>query len=178
VNKKQMTVKQQPQTSSSLNLSDYREKLKLGIVVSEWNPKITQSLLEACIESFKEAGLSDYQIIIRWVPGSYELALGAQYLFEFNNVDGVACLGCIIKGETPHFHYISEATAITIGQLSLKYNRPVSFGVITAETDEHAINRAGGTKGNKGEEAALAVLKMIEMKENLKSENRRSPGFM
>jgi len=173
-----MTVKQQPIISADFKLTVETEKLKVGIVVSEWNQTVTQSLLDACINTFLSAGFHPNQIIIRWVPGSFELSLGAQYLFEFSNVDGVACLGCIIKGETPHFHYISESATLSIGQLSLKYNRPVSFGVITAETDQHATDRSGGAKGNKGEEAALAVIKMIELKESLKTENRRSSGFM
>ncbi|HPD64965.1 MAG TPA: 6,7-dimethyl-8-ribityllumazine synthase [Bacteroidia bacterium] len=173
-----MSVKKKPGSEIVQFSDELKEKIRLGIVVSEWNEKITGSLLEACKDCFKKHGFKEDQIIVHWVPGSFELAYGAQLLFEYSNVDAVACLGCIIKGETPHFHYISESTALTIGQLSLKYNRPVSFGVITSETEFHASDRAGGSKGNKGEEAAMAVLKMLKMKEELKSDNRKSLGFV
>jgi len=172
-----MTIKNQPGKSFSDDKLLEKDKLKIGIVVSEWNEKITNSLLQASLDTFIKYGFKKNQILIKWVPGSYELALGAQYLFEFATVDAVVCLGCIIKGETPHFHYISEASALTIAQLSLKYNRAVSFGVITAEAEQHALERAGGKVGNKGEEAAMAILKMLSLKDELKNENRRSLGF-
>lgn len=173
-----MSVKQSPLDDFSFGFPETKQKIKLGIVVSEWNEKITSALLKACQESFFKQGFHEDQIVVKWVPGSFELAAGAQLLFEFANVDGVACLGCIIKGETPHFRYIAESCAISIAQLSLKYNRPAVFGVITAETEKQAVDRAGGSKGNKGEEAAMALMKMLRIKEELKNENRKNLGFV
>jgi len=172
-----MSVKQGPEENFDFSEVKNIKKLKIGIVTSEWNPKVTASLLEACKKTLRKYNIIDENITEKWVPGSFELPLTAQWFFEFKNVDAVVCLGCIIKGETPHFHYISEAVALKIADLSLKYNRPASFGVITAETDEHAIERAGGKKGNKGKEAAMAVLKMLKIKGDLRYKSQGSVGF-
>ena len=173
-----MSVKQQPDHGFSLPQNAETEKLKIGIVVAEWNLQITSSLLDSCIETLKAHHINQDNILVKWVPGSFELPLAAQWMFEYHNVDAVACLGCIIKGETPHFHYISEAVSLAISQLNLKYNRMVSFGIITAEEERHAVERVGGEKGNKGEEAAMALLKMLKIQAELKEISGGSPiGF-
>jgi 6,7-dimethyl-8-ribityllumazine synthase len=172
-----MTVKSEPGKQAELNKLKRQEDLRIGIVVSEWNSKITDSLKNACVDYFLENGFSEKQLLIKQVPGSFELPLGAQYLIELEDTDAVCCLGCVIKGETPHFDFISEAVALKIADLNLRYNRPVSFGVITANTDEQAVDRAGGKKGNKGEEAAIAALKMLVLKHELKFKNKSGLGF-
>ncbi|MBL6963662.1 MAG: 6,7-dimethyl-8-ribityllumazine synthase [Bacteroidetes bacterium] len=171
-----MPVKSEPSAEFEFLPVKKAEKLHIGIVVSEWNIKITSSLLRKCIETLEKFGISENHIELKWIPGSYELSLAAQWMFEYRNVDGVACLGCIIQGETPHFQFISESVALTIGQLAIKYNRPAAFGVITAETEKQALDRAGGKAGNKGEEAALALLKMLKVKSDL-AEPKSSLGF-
>lgn len=172
-----MAIKEQPESNFDFSGVKNIDQLKVGIVVSEWNTKITSSLLKAALNTFQKHGIKEENIIVQWVPGSFELALGAQMLFDFKNVEAVAALGCVIKGETPHFHFISEAVSLNIGELNLKYKKPVGFGVITAETEEHAIDRAGGKKGNKGEEAAEAVLKMLKLKHELEGPVKKVLGF-
>ncbi|MFC2114560.1 6,7-dimethyl-8-ribityllumazine synthase [Bacteroidota bacterium] len=171
-----MSIKSESNSEFTFLSAEKASSIQVGIVVSEWNEKVTSSLLKACINSLKKYHITEDNILVKWVPGSFELALGAQWLFEYKNVDAVACLGCIIKGETPHFHYISESVALSISNLSLKYNRPAAFGVITAETGQHAIDRSGGKVGNKGEEAALALLKMLQIKTDL-AEPKSRLGF-
>lgn len=162
-----MSVKSEPSADFEFLPKEKAETIRVGIVVSEWNIRITSALLRKCIETLEKHNISKDNIDLKWVPGSYELPLAAQWMFEYQNMDAVACLGCIIQGETPHFQFISESVALSISQLTLKYNRPAAFGVITADTDQQALDRAGGKVGNKGEEAALAILKMIKLKTDL-----------
>lgn len=171
-----MNINQQPSKKFKFQFEEV-DKIKIGIIVSEWNKKITSSLLDACVNTLITYKINEDNILIKWVPGSYELALGAQWLAEYSNANAVICLGCVIKGETPHFHYISEAVALGISNLSLKYNRPFIFGVLTTEKEQHAVDRAGGNKGNKGEEAAIAALKMIMLKDSFKETKSGSLGF-
>ena len=108
-------------------------------------------------------------IIIKYVPGTFELPLGAQYLFEKNMVDGIICIGCVIQGETKHFDFVCEACAQGVKDVALKYNKPVIFGVLTDNTEEQAIARSGGKHGNKGIECAIAAIKMAAIQKSLKS---------
>jgi len=170
-----MTVKSQP-GDTVLNIPDI-QKVKVGIVVSEWNKTITEKLLEGARTYFAEKGVAEENILVHWVPGSFELPLGVKWLMEYKNVEGVACLGCIIKGETPHFHYISQAVSEKIASLSLATGRPVGFGIITADNGQQAIERAGGKVGNKGTEAADAVLRMLNIKYELKKSGKKTVGF-
>lgn len=152
--------------TSNQNLSNYNDlpnagTKHFGIVVSEWNSFITDKLLEGAIQTLKEAGAKENQIHVHYVPGSFELPLAAQKLFE-EGLDAVLCLGCVIQGETPHFDFVCEATAIGIMQTGLKYNKPCIFGVITTLNNEQAEDRAGGKHGNKGIEAAVTALKMLK----------------
>ncbi len=156
---------------------DEAANIKIGIVVSDWNASVTGQLLEGAVDYFHKAGIKEENIFIKHVPGAFEIPLAAKWLFEFKNVDGVACLGCIIKGETPHFHYISESVSLKLADLALLTGRPAGFGIITAETKEQAAERAGGKKGNKGIEAADAVIKMIVVKQQLKKKNKKEVGF-
>jgi 6,7-dimethyl-8-ribityllumazine synthase len=159
----------------------YHEKIKekrIAIVYAGWHDDIVQPLLEGAKAILLNAGIKEENIISEQVPGSFELPLGAQILLEYQNVDGVVCIGCLIRGETPHFHFISEAVTLQIGQLNLRYNRPVSYGLLTVETHAQAQERAGGKLGNKGEEAAAAMLNMISLKERQKKEKGKGQiGF-
>lgn len=142
----------------------------IGIVVSEWNTAITNALLDGAYSSLIEHGIKKQDIIIKYVPGSFELPLGGQFLLEYNDVDAVICLGCVIQGETRHFEFICSAVADGISQISLDYNTPVIFGVLTTNTIEQAKERSGGKHGNKGTEAAISAIKMIALEQDLASE--------
>jgi 6,7-dimethyl-8-ribityllumazine synthase len=134
-----------------------------GIVVSEWNSEITNSLLEGAIETLKAKDVEEKDIYIQYVPGSFELPLGASKLLDKKKFDAVLCLGCVIQGETRHFDFICDAVANGIMTVSLKKDIPVIFGVLTTNTQEQAIERSGGKFGNKGVEAAITALKMASL---------------
>jgi 6,7-dimethyl-8-ribityllumazine synthase len=151
------------------NLSEYissgfgdLSQTRLGIVVSEWNEQITNALFQGAFETLVKEGIKSEHIGVRTVPGSFELTHGAQHLLEnHKEVRAVICLGCVIQGETRHFDFICEAVANGITNVSIKYNKPVIFGVLTTDNLQQAIDRSGGKHGNKGVEAAITALKMI-----------------
>lgn len=164
-------------SSKDKNLSVYTgevgkmpEDTLVAIVVSEWNTEITGSLLTAAVDTLKENGLTDEGIIIRYVPGSFELPLGAKFLLDNAEPDAVICLGCVIQGETRHFDFICDSVANGIMTLGLEYNTPVIFGVLTPNDMQQAMDRAGGKHGNKGVEAAITAVKMIALQYELETE--------
>ncbi len=144
------------------------ENITICIVVSNWHKDITDDLLKGASEVLKNAKINNSFIKVLHVPGSYELPLGASWVLKTYSPDAVVCLGCIVRGETPHFHYISKAVANGIMELNLANNIPVIFGVLTTETVKQAKQRSGGKHGNKGADAAMAALEMIELRNKLK----------
>ncbi len=153
------------------NLSDINKffisdasNIRIGIIVSEWNDEITSALLEGAVSTLKKSGVEEKNIYIHYVPGSFELPFGAKLLVERANVDAVICIGCIIQGETKHFEFISNAVANGITKIGIDANKPVIFGVLTPNTFQQAKDRAGGKHGNKGDEAGITAIKMIELK--------------
>lgn len=134
---------------------------QFAIVVAEWNEEITEALFEGAYASLLAHGVPKENILRRNVPGSFELSLGGLLLAEQKNIDAVICLGCVIQGETPHFDYICQAVAHGITEAGLMTRKPVIFGVLTTNTRQQALDRAGGKHGNKGEEAALSALHMV-----------------
>ena len=138
--------------------------MKFGIVVAEWNPEVTFALANGAVETLQKHGAKENQIVIKYVPGSFELPLGAQFLAEYENVDAVIILGCVIQGETRHFDYICEGVTQGIKDLNLKYNKPFIFGLLTTNNQQQALDRAGGKHGNKGDEAAVTAIKMVDLK--------------
>ncbi|GHB29629.1 6,7-dimethyl-8-ribityllumazine synthase [Mongoliitalea lutea] len=145
---------------STNNLPDISQK-KFGIVVSEWNDQITDALFSGALETLLSHGAQKSNIYRKDVPGSFELTLGAQWLAEQEAIDAVICLGCVIQGETRHFDFICDAVAHGITNVGLKFNKPVIFGVLTPDTMQQALDRAGGKHGNKGDEAAITAIKML-----------------
>ena len=137
--------------------------MKIGIVVSEWNPEITDALYDAAFATLLEHGAKKKNIFTMKVPGSFELPAGAQLLAETKKPDAVICLGCVIQGETRHFDFICNAVANGIMQLTLQYKKPFIFGVLTTNNMDQAKARAGGSHGNKGVEAAVTAIRMIEL---------------
>jgi len=145
---------------SSLNLANK----KFTIVVAEWNKEITEPLFQGAYEALLKLGARKSNIIRKNVPGSFELPLAAQWEAEKKDIAAVICLGCVIQGDTPHFDYVCQGVSYGIMKVNLKTNKPVAFGVLTTLTKKQAMERAGGKLGNKGEEAALTVVKMLEIK--------------
>jgi 6,7-dimethyl-8-ribityllumazine synthase len=155
------------------NLSEYNKDLvpngadfKIGIVVSEWNDSITLNLLKGAKQALLENGVLEENILVRFVPGAFELPLATQYLCEYTDVDGLVAIGVVIQGETKHFDFVCEGTTQGIKDVNLKYNIPVAFCVLTDNTMQQSIDRSGGIHGNKGIECAIACLKMIELKKS------------
>jgi 6,7-dimethyl-8-ribityllumazine synthase len=156
------------------NLSEYdinsvpnASKMTFGIVVSEWNENITKGLLNGAYSTLLKHGALEDNIIVKFLPGAFELPLGAQTLFEKTNVDAVICLGSVIQGETKHFDFVCEGAALGIKDVSLKYNKPAIFGILTDNTEQQAIDRSGGKHGNKGDEAAVTAIKMVDFQKNI-----------
>lgn len=137
----------------------------MGIVVAAWNNHITDVLLKGAKDTLLGFGLSADQIQSLSVPGAFELPLGAQMLFQ-QQCDAVICLGCVIKGDTPHFDYVCQAATDGILQVGLSQNKPCIFGVITTNNEQQALDRADGKLGNKGAEAALSACWMLAAKQN------------
>lgn len=136
----------------------------VAIVASKWNAEVTDALTEGAKQTLLAAGVSQKNVLVYRVPGSYELPSAAQFVIEGNpGLDAVICLGCVVQGETKHFDFINQAVAQGVKDVSLKYNLPVIFGVLTPDTMQQALDRAGGRLGNKGEEAAVAALEMIDL---------------
>ena len=156
------------------NLSQYDKTLipsaklmTFGIVVAEWNNEITDELLKGAYSTLIENGASKKNIIIKRVPGSFELPIGAQFMLEYSEVDAVICLGSVIQGDTKHFDFVCQATALGIKDVALSYNVPVIFGVLTDNTLQQAIDRSGGKHGNKGDEAAITAIKMVQFQKEV-----------
>jgi 6,7-dimethyl-8-ribityllumazine synthase len=148
-------------TYSNVNLSAPLSGKKVAIVVSEWNTEITEALYEGAYSTLIEKGLKKENIIKKYVPGSFELSIGAQKMAAHKEIDAVICVGCVIRGETSHFDFICQAVATGITDVSLKYDKPVIFGVLTTENKQQAFDRAGGKHGNKGDEAGITAVKMM-----------------
>lgn len=156
------------------NLSSYDPEIvpdatdmRFGIVVSDWNREVTRALLEGSVKTLRKHGATEENIVIKHVPGSFELTLGAQLLAEYDDLDAVICLGCVIQGETPHFTFICQGVTQGITQLNLEYNIPFVFGVLTTINLRQAVDRSGGKHGNKGDEAAITAIKMAALQREL-----------
>ncbi len=157
-------------TEKKKNLSEYKKAMlsdvsdmKIGIVAAEWNSEIVDVLLNGAKNTLASEGVSDANVHVIRVPGTFELPSGAELLLRTEKIEGVICLGCVIKGDTRHDEYINSAVAHGLVNLSLAAHKPVIFGVLTTENMEQAEDRAGGKHGNKGVEAAITVLKMVQL---------------
>jgi 6,7-dimethyl-8-ribityllumazine synthase len=160
--------------TANKNLSDYdinsvpnAKKMRFAIVVAEWNINITSNLLKGAYDTLIKHGAQKKNIFVKYVPGSFELPIGAQTIIEKTDVDAVICLGSIIQGDTKHFDFVCQATALGIKDVALSYNVPVIFGVLTDNTLQQAIDRSGGKHGNKGDEAAVTAIKMVQFQKEV-----------
>ena len=154
--------------SSLHNLSDYdlqsvpsTDGMRFGIVVSEWNSKITGALLQGACDTLRLHGVPEERIIVRTVPGSFELVFGASQMAASGLVDAVIAIGCVIRGDTPHFDYICQGVTQGLAELNARGNVPVIYGLLTCNNMDQAEDRCGGILGNKGDECAVTAIKMI-----------------
>lgn len=149
-------------TEADYKVDGPASELRIAIVRSVWNEDITSRLLDGALKSLHKFGISDKHIKVIDVPGSFELSIGAQMLLQECDPlpAAVICLGCVIKGETSHYQYINQTTAMGLKDVALKFNVPVIFGVLTDDSREQSLARSGGALGNKGEEAAITAVQM------------------
>jgi 6,7-dimethyl-8-ribityllumazine synthase len=166
-------------TMATKNLSFYDTSevpsangMKFGLVVSEWNIEITKALAGGATETLLRHGAREENIVVHFVPGSFELPLGARLLAESDEFDAIILLGCVIQGETRHFDFICQGVTQGIMELNLRFNLPFVFGVLTTNTLAQAKERAGGKLGNKGDEAAVTAIKMGAMCQAFKGKKR------
>lgn len=157
------------------NLSEYdfqsvpdASNMKFGIVVSEWNYNITGALLRGAVETLKKHGAREENIRVETVPGSFELPFGSAQLIKHTDVDAVIALGCVVRGETPHFDYVCMGATEGITKLNVERDIPVIYGLVTTNNMQQAEDRAGGRLGNKGDECAITAIKMIDFACRLK----------
>ena len=134
------------------------EEMKFGIVVAEWNPEVTEGLLSGAVHTLRSAGCPEHNIQIKYVPGTFELSLGAQFFAEYTDVDAVIVLGCVIQGDTRHFDFVCQGVTQGVMQLQLQWNMPIAF------------DRSGGRLGNKGDEAAAAAIQMVHLQDEMDTE--------
>ncbi|MDR1882427.1 MAG: 6,7-dimethyl-8-ribityllumazine synthase [Prevotella sp.] len=134
----------------------------ISIVVSEWNETVTTSLLHGAYNTLVKHGVKKENILVDFVPGSFELIFGSKHIAESKDIDAVIALGCVVRGDTPHFDYVCSSVAQGIADMNIRYDIPFIFGLLTTDNMQQAEERAGGCHGNKGDECAIAALKMIE----------------
>ena len=160
--------------SSLHNLSDYditsvpsAEDMLFGIVVSEWNNNITSALLQGAYDTLLRHGAKKENIRVMTVPGSFELVYGSSQMVKSGKVDAVIAIGCVIRGDTPHFDYICQGATYGLSKLNLQSDVPVIYGLLTCNNHDQAEARCGGILGNKGDECAITAIKMVSYRRNL-----------
>ena len=156
------------------NLSDYDSStvpagdlFQIAVVAAEWNAEVTDPMLKGAVDTLLEHGVKEDNIIVKRVPGTYELPYAAEWLIaNYDRLDAVICIGCVIQGETRHFEFICQAVSQGLVNVSIKNDVPVIFSVLTCDTMQQALDRAGGKHGNKGVEGAITALKMCQFSED------------
>ena len=156
------------------NLSEYdfnsvpsAEDMRFGIVISEWNYNITGALLAGAVKTLQLHGAKDENILVKYVPGSFELTFGSAQMIQSGKVDAVIAIGCVVRGDTPHFDYVCAGTTQGIAHLNATTDSPVIYGLITTTNIQQAEDRAGGCLGNKGDECAVTAIEMVDFKRQL-----------
>lgn len=157
------------------NLSDYKREtmpdaagMRFGIVVSEWNDNITGPLLDGAVNTLQANGAREEDITVLTVPGSFELVFGASQMVKSGRFDAVIAIGCVIRGDTPHFDYICQGATQGLADLNRTGEVPVIYTLLTCNTLQQALDRCGGALGNKGDEGAVTAIKMVDYKRKLK----------
>lgn len=139
-----------------------------GIVAGRFNSLVAERLLSGALGALRQHGVADENVHVVWVPGAFEIPLAARHLAVAGSVDGIVALGCVIRGATPHFDYVAGTCADALARLQVEHGLPVGFGVLTVDDLEQALERAGAKAGNKGIDAALAVLEMVSLARKLR----------
>ena len=137
--------------------------LRVAVVVARFNELVSQKLLEGAIDALLRSGAADENLTVAWVPGSFEIPIAARALAASGDVDAVVCLGVVIRGETAHFDYVAGEAARGVASVHATTGVPAGFGVLTVDTLDQALERAGGKRGNKGADAALAAVEMVSL---------------
>jgi 6,7-dimethyl-8-ribityllumazine synthase len=143
--------------------------LRIGIVISRWNDFITKALLEGALDAVRRHGGDEEHVTVAWVPGSFEIPVAVKAMAQTGHFDGIVALGCVIRGATSHYDHIAGAVTSGLNSVALETGLPVAFGVLTVESIEQAIERAGSKAGNKGAEAALVVVEMANLLRQIKA---------
>ena len=146
---------------------------KFAILVSRFNKFISSRLLDAALDALQRHGCTPGNITVIWVPGAWELPLTARRTANSHRFDAVICLGCVIRGDTPHFDYVAGESAKGIAQVSLETDVPIAFGVLTTNTLDEAVNRAGAKAGNKGADAAITAIEMVNLLARIDSKKQK-----
>jgi 6,7-dimethyl-8-ribityllumazine synthase len=154
---------------STENLPNVSQK-RFALVAAEWNTEVTEALAQGAYNTLIAYGAAPEHIVRGNVPGSYELTTAALWYAQRADIDAVICIGCVIQGETKHNDYINHAVAQGLTHVSLQTGKPVIFGVLTPNTQQQALDRAGGIHGNKGDEAAITAIKMLGLKSEIAKE--------
>ena len=141
--------------------------VRVGIVISRFNEFIGSKLLSGALDSLRRHGVAETDISVAWVPGAYEISLAAKKMALSEKYDTVICLGAVIRGSTPHFDYVANEVSKGIAHISLDTGKPIIFGVLTTDSIEQAIERAGTKSGNKGFDAAVSAIEMVNLMKNL-----------
>jgi 6,7-dimethyl-8-ribityllumazine synthase len=142
--------------------------LKIAIIISRFNSRVTEKLKDGAIDCLERHEVNEKDVDLYWTPGSFELPMLTDKVINKGGYDGYIVLGALIRGDTPHFEYLASEVTKGIAKISIKSDKPVSFGVITSDTEEQALSRAGMKVGNKGWDAALSILEMIDLYKTLK----------
>lgn len=151
--------------------------LKVALVVARWNDFICSKLEQGALDALRRSGVDERDIETMKVPGAFELPLGARAAADTGRFDAIVCLGAVIRGETPHFEFVAGEAARGVMDVGLRSGIPVTFGVITADNEDQAIERAGGSVGNKGSEAAEAAVEMALLRRRLGAGSGEKVGF-
>jgi len=146
--------------------------LKIGIVLARFNSLVTDKLLSGAKDKLTRLGVNPDQVIVVYVPGAFEIPRGVKKMASLGEVDGIIALGAVIRGETPHFEYIANQASKGLANLNLDSETPITFGLITADTLEQAMDRSGAKQGNKGNEAAESLIEMINLEKTLSEEGK------
>lgn len=152
------------------NLSEYDANAipngkgyRIAVIAAEWNPEVTDAMLDGAVETLRQNGVEEKDLYVYRVPGTFELTTAAEMAIRGTGVDAVICIGCVIQGETRHFEFICQAVSQGLTNVAIKHCRPVIFSVLTCDTMQQALDRAGGKHGNKGVEGAVTALRMIAL---------------
>lgn len=143
--------------------------LRICLVVARWNAFVTEPLLDGALTTLREHGVADADVTIAWVPGAFEVPTAAQWAAESGSFDGVVCLGAVIRGDTPHFDFVAGEASRGMAEVARTTGVPVMFGVLTCDTAEQALDRAGGAHGHKGAECAEGAIEMANLRKALRA---------